>query len=222
MISEIDIIIRILVATLLGAVIGFERERQNQPAGWRTHIILVVGSTLAMTLSINLAIEFQPLAPNGDPARLAAQVLAGIGFLCAGAIFRLGLNVKGLTTAASMWTMAIVGLAVGAGMFKASIAVTAIVLAVLELLDLVEKRLFGANVPLTLTLQATDRPGLLKDLTKFWKKHHMDVHVQTMEKDVKQKRVTIEFGFLTRKVDLFELISIGLEQIEGVESYKIT
>lgn len=222
MISEIDIIIRILVATALGAVIGFERERQNQPAGWRTHIILVVGSTLAMTLSINLAIEFSPLAPNGDPARLAAQVLAGIGFLCAGAIFRLGLNVKGLTTAASMWTMAIVGLAVGAGMFIASIAVTAIVFAVLELLDLAEKRLFGQSPSLTLILQATDRAGLLKDLSEFWEKHHLDVHILNLEKDIKHRHLVIEFGFRTRKVDLYELINMGLDQIEGVESYKIT
>ena len=77
MIGEWDILLRILIAAALGAVIGLEREYSQQPAGLRTHIILVVGSTLAMTLSVNLAIQFQPLVPNGDPARLAAQVISG-------------------------------------------------------------------------------------------------------------------------------------------------
>ena len=120
MIGEWDILIRLLIAAGLGAVVGFERERSQQPAGLRTHIILVVGSTLAMTLSVNLAIQFQPLVPNGDPARLAAQVISGIGFLGAGAIFRYGVSIKGLTTATSLWTMAVVGLVVGAGHYLAA------------------------------------------------------------------------------------------------------
>ena len=77
-----------------------------------------------MTLSINLAIQFRPLVPNGDPARLAAQVISGIGFLGAGAILRYGPNIKGLTTAASLWTMAVVGLAVGAGHYLSGVAAT--------------------------------------------------------------------------------------------------
>ncbi len=110
MISDQEIVIRVLIAAIIGALVGFERERQGQPAGLRTHIILVVGAALTMTLSINLAIQFRPYVPNGDPARLAAQVLSGIGFLGAGAILRYGPNIKGLTTATSLWTLAVVGL----------------------------------------------------------------------------------------------------------------
>ena len=112
LISEGEILIRLGLAALLGMIVGFERERQNQPAGLRTHAILAIGSCLAMTVSINLAVQFVPYVPNGDPARLAAQVISGIGFLGAGAILRYGTNVKGLTTATSLWTVAIVGLAV--------------------------------------------------------------------------------------------------------------
>ena len=123
MVADYEIILRLLVAAGLGALVGFERELQNQPAGLRTHIVVVMGASLAMSLSIHLAMQFREFAPNGDPARLAAQVISGIGFLGAGAILRFGASVKGLTTAASLWTMAIVGLVVAAagfGVFLAS------------------------------------------------------------------------------------------------------
>ena len=222
MVSEVQIILRILVATALGAVIGFERERQNQPAGWRTHIILVVGAALAMTLSINLAIEFKPLAPNGDPARLAAQVVSGIGFLGAGAIFRSGLSVKGLTTAASLWTMAIVGLAAGAGMYWTAISVTGLLLVVLELLDMAEKRMFGPDQTISLSLQIRDKPGLLKEVSKVWKSHGLDAKIISMQRSLKEKRITIEYSFRARKVDLYETINKAIDEVEGIEGFRIS
>ena len=79
MISETDILLRLVIAAALGTLVGLERERHDQPAGLRTHMILVVGATLAMCLSINLATGWAGDAPNGDPARLAAQVVSGIG-----------------------------------------------------------------------------------------------------------------------------------------------
>jgi len=101
-------LLRLAVSMLLGGAIGFERERDSQPAGLRTHMILILGSCLAMILSINIGIK------NGtDPTRMAAQVISGVGFLGAGAILRSGFNVKGLTTATTVWTTAIIGLAVG-------------------------------------------------------------------------------------------------------------
>lgn len=124
MIPDIEVFLRLLVAAFLGALIGLDRERQNQPAGLRTHIILVTGAALAMTLSINMSMQFKALAPNGDPSRLAAQVLSGIGFLGAGAILRYGTSIKGLTTATSLWTMAVVGLAVGAGYIWVAVGTT--------------------------------------------------------------------------------------------------
>lgn len=222
MISELEIIGRLLIATLLGAIIGFERERQNQPAGWRTHIVVVIGSALAMTTSINLSIQHHPLAPNGDPARLAAQVISGIGFLGAGAILRYGPNVKGLTTAASLWTMAIVGLAVGAGLYWPSITATGLLLLVLELVNLAEKKLFGPDLSVTVSLQAQDRAGLLKDLNKLWKQYKLNAKIISIQKNIKDKTMLVEVSFRTRKTDLYEIMTAELNNIEGLTSFKIS
>ncbi|MBF0548461.1 MAG: MgtC/SapB family protein [Candidatus Riflebacteria bacterium] len=131
MLSETEIIVRLIISAFLGGLIGLEREAHSQPAGLRTHIILAVGSAIAMCISINLAIQFHSQTTNGDPERLAAQVISGIGFLGAGAIFRYGTTVKGLTTASSLWTTAIIGLAVGAGYLNIGIVSTILVLFVL-------------------------------------------------------------------------------------------
>lgn len=111
MIPGIEIIIRLVLSSVLGGLIGIEREVNNRPAGLRTHVLVTVGSALIMLISID---GFSNL-PNrlGDPARLAAQVVSGIGFLGAGTIMRTGNNINGLTTAASLWVSAGLGLAVG-------------------------------------------------------------------------------------------------------------
>lgn len=109
-------LVRIFISFVVGTVIGIEREAHNQPAGLRTHILISIGSALVMLISIYIPQTFTQFQ-NGDPGRIAAQVVSGIGFLGAGAILRFGADVKGLTTAASIWAMAALGLAVGAGMY---------------------------------------------------------------------------------------------------------
>lgn len=131
--------VRLIEAAFLGGLIGFERERNNQPAGLRTHIILCLGSALIMVVS-------HRVASGGavyDPGRIAAQVVSGIGFLGAGAILRMGASVRGLTTAASIWTTSGIGLAVGAGMHAEAISATAILLLSLAALKRVGRRITG-------------------------------------------------------------------------------
>lgn len=140
-ITELDMIIRLGLGFLAGAIIGFERSSRHQVAGLRTHVLISTGSTLLMILSIWLPYHFTGTR-TGDPGRIAAQVVSGIGFLGAGAIIRLGNNVKGLTTAASLWLVAAVGLAVGAGMFIAAAVAEGLSLFTLIFLDIFEKRLF--------------------------------------------------------------------------------
>src|SRR5438045_3802502 len=114
--ADLEMAGRLCLAGLLGGLIGFEREVNSQPAGLRTHMIVSLGSCLIMLVSIHMS----ELAPGrSDPARIAAQVVAGIGFLGAGAIMRSGLSVRGLTTAACLWTAAAIGLAVGCGYWRA-------------------------------------------------------------------------------------------------------
>jgi len=137
-ITEIDIILRLGLGFFAGAFIGLERASRNQVAGLRTHVLISVGATLLMLLSIWIPQQFG----GGDPARISAQVVSGIGFLGAGAIIRLGNNVKGLTTAASLWLVAAVGLTLGAGMYIAAACAEILGLITLILLDRLEKRMF--------------------------------------------------------------------------------
>jgi putative Mg2+ transporter-C (MgtC) family protein len=141
MLTEYDIVLRLVLGFIAGAVIGFERASRRQVAGLRTHILIALGATLLMLLSIWLPQTFQG-AKNGDPGRIAAQVVSGIGFLGAGAILRLGNNVRGLTTAASLWFVAAVGMAIGGGMFIAAAVAEVLSLVTLELLGMLESRVF--------------------------------------------------------------------------------
>ena len=154
-----DILLRIALSMVLGGVIGFERERDNQPAGLRTHMILVIGACLAMILSINIG-----AVSHTDPGRIAAQVISGIGFLGAGAILRFGFNVKGLTTATTLWTMAIVGLVIGAGYYWIAIITTIIMLIVLAALNVIEKNYVRVNVIRNIVIDLQDRKSVLRDL----------------------------------------------------------
>ncbi len=220
MISEIDILIRILIAAGLGLLVGFERERQNQPAGLRTHIVLVTGSALAMVLSINLAMQFRELAPNGDPARLAAQVLSGIGFLGAGAILRFGPTVKGLTTAASLWTMAVVGLAVGAGYFITAGGVTLLLLIVLTVLNWVENRLIKSNLMVQFSIYAVDKSGLVHEVRQLLGKEARYVEYFRLNRHINRQRVRMDAMVHLRGSDTLEKLSDELSAIKGVRVVK--
>ncbi len=117
-INDTTIILRLLLAVILGGIIGFERGRAGRPAGLRTHILVCLGSTLAIMTNQYITERYNV----GDPTRMAAQVISGIGFLGAGTIIVTGRHqVKGLTTAAGLWATACMGLAIGIGFYKAAI-----------------------------------------------------------------------------------------------------
>lgn len=134
MLTDLQIILRLITAGVLGGLIGFEREKHNKRiAGFRTHILVCVGSALIMLTSIYI-FELYRDAATVDPARIAAGVITGIGFLGAGTIIRSDVSVTGLTTAASLWTVSGIGLAVGCGFYIAAYVAAVIVLAALYLL----------------------------------------------------------------------------------------
>lgn len=145
---EVDILSiggRLLLSIVLGGLIGWEREYRKQVAGLRTHVIICLGSTLLMLISIYIPQTF-PNFQNGDPGRIAAQVVSGIGFLGAGAIFSLGGSIRGITTAATIWMVAAIGLAVGAGMYTGSLISTIFILLVLIFMRRLEKRFFQEDL----------------------------------------------------------------------------
>lgn len=130
--------VRIFLAAVLAAIVGIERETRDHPAGLRTHLLVGISSCTLMLLSIY---GFQDYLKDGfqiDPSRIPAYVISGLGFLGAGTIITQGNKVKGLTTAASIWTVAAIGLVIGAGMYKLGILVTIIVFVSLYFLKKIE------------------------------------------------------------------------------------
>src|SRR3989338_11622661 len=140
--SNTQIIIRLLISVLVSGLIGLERQLHRRAAGLRTHILVCVGSTLIMLTSIYIFDIYKDKVPS-DPARLAAGIITGIGFLGAGTIIRYGEEVKGLTTAASLWVIAAIGMGIGCGFYLAACATTIIALAVLLLLKTIENKILG-------------------------------------------------------------------------------
>jgi putative Mg2+ transporter-C (MgtC) family protein len=164
--SDSEILIRLLTAAALGSLIGFERERLLWAAGIRTHMLVCVGSSLIMIVSqYGFAHILTQQNIVLDPSRIAAQVVSGIGFLGAGAILARGEIVKGLTTAASIWTVAAIGLAVGGGLYFAAGASTVIILIILAGIKPLEEAYRSRNQSCQLKVEV-DAGSLTPDLLR--------------------------------------------------------
>lgn len=133
---ETEMLLRLLLATVFGGAIGYVRELTKKAAGLRTHTLVCLGSAVFTLVSICMVRGM----PGGDPTRIAASVVTGIGFIGAGTIFQTGGSVRGLTTAASIWVCAAIGLAVGAGLYELATVTTVLALIVIQLLQIVEKK----------------------------------------------------------------------------------
>jgi len=160
---RLDLALKLVLAVLMGGAIGLERQIKDKPAGLRTNILICLGSALLMDLSMNLA---GPDGRVGDPARLAAQVVAGIGFLGAGTIMQSKGTISGLTSAATIWTVAAIGLTIGAGFYLEGLGAGLIVLVVLLVLGNLEHRLVRTQrtVPVTLRAAAATDFALLEQV----------------------------------------------------------
>jgi putative Mg2+ transporter-C (MgtC) family protein len=151
-------LIRLVVAAALGGLIGLERELDEKAAGLRTHMLVSMGSALFTLVS---AYGFREFVTHGrvvsfDPSRIAAQIVTGIGFLGAGVIFRQGFTIRGLTTAASLWLVAAVGLASGAGYWQGAVIATGVGLASLRLLERVKERMLPQRAANRLFVELAD------------------------------------------------------------------
>ena len=152
-------VVRLLIAVICGALIGIEREHKRRPAGFRTHILICLGASLTTLTSQYLYLE---MGFYTDLARLGAQVIAGIGFIGAGTIIvTKRRQVKGLTTAAGLWTSAIVGLAAGAGFVEAALLTTALVIVVEILLSRFEWLLMSSSRTINLYVEYTENEALM-------------------------------------------------------------
>jgi putative Mg2+ transporter-C (MgtC) family protein len=167
---KLVLLLKLLLATLLGGAIGFEREIAGKPAGLRTNILICVGAALFTHLSISIAqIGFTPDGrPYGDTTRIAAQIVSGIGFLGAGAILHAHGAVVGLTTAATIWVVAAVGAAIGAGAYVEGVGTSVLIILVLVGLRPVERNLLNRRrkVNATIRVQREVRFDVIEDIVR--------------------------------------------------------
>ena len=153
---------RLVLSMMLGSIVGFERRRRGQTAGVRTFSLIAMGSTLAMVLSTYVAQRYG----DGDPTRMAAQVISGIGFLGAGAIIQMKGSVRGLTTAAGIWMVANIGMAVGCGMYWVAVAATGLILFILVLLERIEHSISLRSESRIIRVRVGE---ILSDISKYRK-----------------------------------------------------
>lgn len=220
MLPQWEMVVRLLLAAALGSVIGLERERLGWTAGLRTHMLVAVGSCLMILVS---AYGFAATLGDHvvlDPSRVAAQVVSGIGFLGAGAIILRNEMVKGLTTAASLWAVAGLGLAAGAGLYTAAVACTAIILAILAWVKPFEDRFHARRPTLELRFRAPDGLASVGFLEQALGRRAASVKQLVVRPSGEQgwEEVRLTLNRISAK-DTAEVVA-SLERIEGVTALR--
>jgi len=198
MINEIlpykEAIFKLCLSAVLGGLIGIERDIRGRAAGLRTHILVTVGATLFMLISVEIYNSYSSFMASSvlriDPGRIAAQIITGIGFIGAGAIIRSGIDIRGLTTAGCIWLCAGIGMAVGISYYIPAVVTTFIALFSLVLLNKLELLYFkDAYVKLEITLK--DSGKLLENFKEFLKHRNLDLRVFKFRRDYDEKILEI-------------------------------
>ena len=208
-----DAFLRLLVAGLLGAAIGFERELRDREAGIRTHLLVSLGSALFTIVSAYGFHEFLVSGGNvvrADPSRIAAQIVTGIGFLGAGAIIREGLSVRGLTTAATLWVVAAIGMACGAGYYWPAAAAAVLTLFALWPLRIWAYRLIERIKPDEdrLTIELREGQPVAELLTQLHHGRHIEVDDELDRRVVQIESPEIDEDLVARLSDLDYVIAV--------------
>jgi putative Mg2+ transporter-C (MgtC) family protein len=216
---------KLFTAAILGGIIGWERHRRGRPAGLRTHLLVCIGVTLMMLVSEHIFVKYQGHGHNSvlriDPARIAAQVVTGIGFLGAGTIMRSRASITGLTTAASLWVVAGIGLAVGSGFILPAIFTTAIAIAILVLNALVEKKL-KRNKYRTIKMLITGQEHFLDDITQVLEKNSVKLQNYKFKKNIHKNEIEydLDVKYNDEKTLLFASNDIA-KTFKGIKSFSL-
>lgn len=218
--AEWEVCLRLVLSCVMGGIIGYERQMRNKSAGLRTNMLVALGSCLIMIMSQAIYDNVEGKT-NADPARLAAQVVSGIGFLGAGAIMKEGLTVTGLTTAATLWVVAGVGLAVGAGFYLGASVTTAIVFLILGNLSRLDAWVDHERL-LSLSIHTIDRPGQIMRVSACIEDLHLrsrGMKVRTDEAETEtggERRIYLTFEVYNRENIKPSFIADALRQVDGV------
>lgn len=216
--DDLDMLGRLCLAALLGGLVGLEREFHHQPAGLRTHMIVALGACLIMLVSMHMT---DLSSGKSDPARIAAQVVAGVGFLGAGAIMRSGLSVRGLTTAACLWTVAGVGLASGCGYWKGAVATTVLTLVATYLFQKLEIRISKGRFIRRFVVQARDSATLVSTLEAILGKSGIAVREIDLQRDILEKRLQVTITAHCPEDANVDRLSRAFSEVPEVEKVEI-
>jgi putative Mg2+ transporter-C (MgtC) family protein len=214
-----EVILKIFLAFIVGGLIGFEREKHGREAGFRTHILVTIGSTLIMMVSLYVSQYYQGDAQlsliRADPGRIASMAITGIGFLGAGVIIQSGNVVRGLTTAASLWLVCAMGLCIGCG-FYFPVAVSLILaLFSLSVLYFFEDKIKKVHYS-TITIQGKDKKGQLEEIDACFKSLNLKANFKYLEKVINQKIVTYKISVKYKDYSLYAKASEKLTEIPEI------
>lgn len=220
---HLELLGRLLLGGVLGAIIGYERDLHGRPAGLRTHALVGLASATFMVVS-TMFVYFQGYGPNDlvgvDASRIAASVVSGIGFLAGGAILRTGITVQGLTTAAGLWLVAAIGLAAGGGMYVVSVVATLAGVVTLTLLRKLEDKV-NDPVHSRLSLSLADDSAVLTAATEALEKMHVKLSRVSFERDVAAGRRSFEAMLsLPSALSSHEVLTV-LEALPGVQRVRL-
>ncbi len=195
-----EICLRLLCAMLVGLVIGTEREYTHRPAGMRTHILVALGACVVAITGELIFRQYRLLGATPDPARLSAQVITGVGFLGAGTIMREGATIRGLTTAASVWVVACLGLAAGSGYYALALAGMVFIFITLTVFEILQKRLMRKNLTRqSYLLETADINQVLKALYRCAEEHRAVVRNLEVEKRENYYHICFQAEFYGNK-----------------------
>ncbi|MCP4264804.1 MAG: MgtC/SapB family protein [Candidatus Brocadiaceae bacterium] len=216
---------KLFIAAILGGIIGWERHRRGRPAGLRTHLLVCIGVTLMMLVSEHIFIKYQNHGHDSvlriDPARIAAQVITGIGFLGAGTIMRSRASIRGLTTAASLWVVAGIGLAVGSGFILPAFFTTVFTIAILILNALVEKKM-KRNKYKTIKMLIAGQGHLLDEITQVLEKNSVNLQNYKFKKDIQKNEIEYDLDVKYQDEKTLLLASNDVtETIKDIKSFSL-
>ena len=217
MLNEWVIVFRLILAAILSGIVGFEREFHGRSAGFRTHILLCVGSTLIMITSMHIFDIYSGRAPV-DPARLAAGVVTGIGFLGAGTIMRYKASVRGLTTAASLWVVTGIGLAVGSGLYFGSLVTTALAVITLMFFGQLEHAMIRKDWYKTMVIESKDGMEQLKRVREILSEYGAEINDFEVERSVDGAYMILKVGLKLSTSHHNAVMIQDISRLEGVKS----
>ncbi len=219
MLSNWVILFRLVMAAVLSGIIGFEREFHGRAAGFRTHILLCVGSTLVMLTSIHIFDVYYSKVPC-DPARIAAGVVTGIGFLGAGAIMRSRASIRGLTTAASLWVIAGIGLAVGSGLYSGAIVTTILAIVTLMVFSRLEYTMIRKDWYKTMVIEMKEGVDQLKKIRSIVSDYNAEITDFEIDRSSDGSNMVLKLGLKLYATRHCEDLIREVNHLEGVKNAK--